>query len=143
MFFWFYQDLSFCFLLTSCSTSSHPEVFVGKGALKICSSFTGEHPSRSAISIKLLCNLQHIFRTPFPKNTPRLLPLVFIFRWIKNINFEFPCRTQWWYFRVNQDLIQDSVNGLKEDVRINLIFHKHVFTRGISEVVSLRNNVIS
>ena len=45
--------------------------------------FTGEHPCLSAISIKLLCNfiefafwhgcspvnLQHIFRTPFLKNT--------------------------------------------------------------------------
>ena len=35
--------------------SSHPEVFLGKGVLKICSKFTGEHPCRSAISIKLLC----------------------------------------------------------------------------------------
>ena len=24
--------------------SSHPEVFLGKGALKICSKLTGEHP---------------------------------------------------------------------------------------------------
>ena len=24
--------------------SSHPEVFLGKGVLKICSKFTGEHP---------------------------------------------------------------------------------------------------
>ena len=60
-----------------------PEVFLGKGVLKICSKFTGEHPYRSAISIKLLCNfieialrhgcspanLLHIFRTPFSKNT--------------------------------------------------------------------------
>ena len=34
--------------------NSHPEVFLGKGALKICSKFTGEHPCRSVISIKLL-----------------------------------------------------------------------------------------
>ena len=33
--------------------SSHPEVFLGKGVLKICSEFTGEHPCRSVISIKL------------------------------------------------------------------------------------------
>ena len=33
--------------------SRHPEVFLGKGALKICSTFTGDHPCRSAISIKL------------------------------------------------------------------------------------------
>ena len=32
--------------------SRHPEVFLGKGVLKICSKFTGEHPCRSAISIK-------------------------------------------------------------------------------------------
>ena len=37
------------------SRSSHPEAFLGKGVLKICSKFTGEHPCRSAISIKLLC----------------------------------------------------------------------------------------
>ena len=63
--------------------SSHPEVLLGKCVLKICSKFTGEHPWWSVISIKLLCNfieiklchgcspvnLQHIFRTPFPKNT--------------------------------------------------------------------------
>ena len=59
--------------------NSHPGVFWGKGVLKICSKFTGEHPCRSAISIKLLCNfieiklqqgcslvnLLHIFRGPF------------------------------------------------------------------------------
>ena len=31
--------------------SSHPEVFLGKGVLKICIKFTGEHPCRSEISI--------------------------------------------------------------------------------------------
>ena len=31
--------------------SSHSEVFLGRGVLKICSKFTGEHPSRSEISI--------------------------------------------------------------------------------------------
>ena len=35
--------------------SSLPEVFLGKGVLKICSKLTGEHPCRSVISIKLLC----------------------------------------------------------------------------------------
>ena len=35
--------------------SSHPEVFFGKGVLKICSKFIGEQQCRSAISIKLLC----------------------------------------------------------------------------------------
>ena len=68
--------------------SSHPEVFLSKGVLKICSKFTGEHPCQSVISIKLLCNfieitlrhgcspvnLPHIFTistrctAPFPRN---------------------------------------------------------------------------
>ena len=33
--------------------SSHPEVFLGKGLLEICSKFTGEHLCQIAISIKL------------------------------------------------------------------------------------------
>ena len=58
-------------------------MFLGKDVLKICGRFTGEHPCRSAISIKIQSNfteipLRHecspekllrIFRTPFPKNT--------------------------------------------------------------------------
>ena len=71
--------------------SSHPEVFLGKGVLKICGIFTGTgvHPCRIAISIKLqsnfieialrhgcsLVNLLHIFRTPFLKNTSEWLLL--------------------------------------------------------------------
>ena len=60
-----------------------PDVFFGKIVLKVCTKFTGEHPCRSVISIKLLCNfneitcrceytpinLPHIFRKPFSKNT--------------------------------------------------------------------------
>ena len=63
--------------------SSHLEVFLEKGVLKICSKFTGEHPCRSEISIKLQSNfieialrhdcfpvnLLHIFRATFPRNT--------------------------------------------------------------------------
>ena len=65
------------------SKSSRAEGFLGRGVLKIYSKFTGEHPWRSVISIKLLCyfielalrhgcsslNLLHIFRTLFPRNT--------------------------------------------------------------------------
>ena len=63
--------------------SSHPEVFLEKGVLKICNKLREEHLCRSVISIKLLCNfieitlrhgcspvnLLHIFRAPFTKNT--------------------------------------------------------------------------
>ena len=63
--------------------SSHPEVFLRKSVLKICSKFTGEHPCRSVFLIKLISrfieitlrrgcspvNFLHIFKTPFPRNT--------------------------------------------------------------------------
>ena len=67
--------------LKDCNTPA--EVFLGKGLLKICSKFTGDHPHRSVISMKLQSkfleiklrhgcspvNVLHIFRTPFAKNT--------------------------------------------------------------------------
>ena len=60
-----------------------PEVVLKKGIPKICSKFTGEHPWRCVISIKLLCsfieitlrhgcspvNLLHSLGTPFYKIT--------------------------------------------------------------------------
>ena len=70
------------FLQSLIYKSSRPEVYLRKGALKVCSKFTGEYPCRNAISIKLQRNfieitlwygcspvtLLHIFRTPFPRN---------------------------------------------------------------------------
>ena len=63
--------------------SSHSEVFLGKGVLKICSKFTGAQLCQNVVSIKLQSNfieitlrhgcsllyLLHIFRTPFPDTT--------------------------------------------------------------------------
>ena len=51
---------SFCLFFLLFSRSSRPDVFLGKGILKKCSKFTGEHPSQSVISIKLLCNFTEI-----------------------------------------------------------------------------------
>ena len=65
------------------SRNSHPEVFLEKDVLKICSKLTGEDPCRSVISkscysnfieITLWCGcspviFMHIFKTPFLKNT--------------------------------------------------------------------------
>ena len=62
---------------------SPPEVFLLKCVLTICNKFTGEHPQRSVVSIKLFynfieitlrhvyspVNLRHIFKRSFPKNT--------------------------------------------------------------------------
>ena len=84
--------------------SSRPEVFLGKGVLKICSKFTGEHSYRSVNLIKLLCdfieitllhgcslvNLLHIFRKLFPKNTSGRLLLPIIRRFGKQQNRSYP-----------------------------------------------------
>ena len=45
-------DHNYCIL-----GSSHPEVFFGKGVLKICCKFTGDHPCQSESSIQLLATL--------------------------------------------------------------------------------------
>ena len=71
--------------------SCHPELFLVKGVLKICSKLTEEHPCRSLISIKLQSNFieiplrygcspvnwLHVFRTSFTKNTSGWLLLWF------------------------------------------------------------------
>ena len=70
------------------------------GVLKICSKFTVEHPCRSVISIKLQSNfieitlwhgcfpvnLLHMFRTPFLRNTCRLMLLYMLALAIKYIS---------------------------------------------------------
>ena len=43
------------------SRSSHPEVFLGKGVLKICKKFTGEHPRRSLQATLLKTLFQNTF----------------------------------------------------------------------------------
>ena len=40
--------------------SSRSKVFLGKGVLKICRKFTGEHPCQSVMSIKLLSNYSNL-----------------------------------------------------------------------------------
>ena len=79
----FQQEKKVCINHWNLIRSSHPELFLRKDILKICSKFTGEYKCRSAISIKLFCNfiemalphgcspvnLLHILRTPFFKNT--------------------------------------------------------------------------
>ena len=50
------EEVRNLYQLTSNNGSSHPEVFLGKNVLKICSKFTREHPRRNVISIKLQSN---------------------------------------------------------------------------------------
>ena len=49
--------------------NSPTELFFGKGVLKICSKFKGEHPCRSYFDGCSPVNLLHIFRITFHKNT--------------------------------------------------------------------------
>ena len=73
-------------------------MFLEKGVLKICTKFTGEHPCRSVISTKLLCNfnkitlrhgcppvnLLHIFRTPYTKTiSGKLLLFINYHYWLQ------------------------------------------------------------
>ena len=78
-------------------------MFLGKGVLKICSKFTGEHPCQSVISIKLRwsfigvalrcgrspVNFLHIFRTSFPKNTCEGLLVIVFYALFVRIHFLF------------------------------------------------------
>ena len=80
--------------------SSHPEVFLEKGVLKIRSKFTGEDTCRCVIPARFLCkfieitlwhgrslvNLQHIFRTPFHKDTSGRLLLCFFLAGRKRVD---------------------------------------------------------
>ena len=43
--------------------SSHPEVLLEKGVLKISSKFSGEHPCQSVISVKLQSNCFQLYFT--------------------------------------------------------------------------------
>ena len=82
------QDDCFCKSEELTSRSSRPEVFLGKGVLKICAKFMGEHPCQSGISIQSnfieitlrhrcsIVNLLHFFRTAFPKNSSKRLLLI-------------------------------------------------------------------
>ena len=84
-------------ILVNTFRSRPSDVFLGKCVPKICGKFTGKHPRRSVISIKLqLCNfieiallhvcsvtLLYIFRTRFCKNNSGGLYLHFqlVFPW--------------------------------------------------------------
>ena len=96
--------------------SSHREVFLRKGVLKICGKFTGGHPCRGVISIKLQSNfieitlwegsspvnLLNIFRSTFPRNTSGWLFLPVPFDDIKcqSITDDLPPKTESIFFIV-------------------------------------------
>ena len=76
-------------------------MFIGKGVLKICSQLTGEHPCRSAISIKLQSRT-----TPFPKNTSRWLLLEVIILLSMDLYLILPSAKS----KVNEYILQNDIN---------------------------------
>ena len=106
---------------------NHPEMFLGEGALKICIKFTGEHPCRSVISIKLKSNfieitlrhgcspvtLLHIFRTTFPKNISGGVLL-------KILDFHVP-----WNFKPIWTCFDNIIRKVKKTISLTCI-PKHV-----------------
>ena len=130
------------------SRNSHPEVFLVKGFLKICSKSTREHPCRSATSIKLLSSfieitlrhgcspvdLLHIFRKPFTKNTSGWLLLIvlmstFHVKWLSFLasikDIDINCiLIDWLIFECGKLFL----------VRLNLTyFYQHIFINLSSE----------
>ena len=76
------------------SKSRRPEVFLGKGAPKICSKFTGEHPCRSMISIKLLSRPEVFLGKGILKKWRKFLGehpcRVISIKLLRNLNFKPP-----------------------------------------------------
>ena len=103
--------------------SSHPEVFLVKGVLKICSKFPGEQPCRIVILIKLQSNfieitlrygyypvnLLCIFRTLFTKNTPEWLLLDFIAMYSQLLQIFFKKAT---WFKLSSSILNFLLNTL-------------------------------
>ena len=124
--------------------SSHSEVSLRKGILKIYSKYTGEHPCRSVISIKLLVtllkshfdmvasnfieialrhgcspvNLLHIFRTPFLRNTSELLLLKQHYLPLYFLKKIVLTHSQRLFGRSNRDVfLENEGKYIKEDVQ--------------------------
>ena len=101
--------------------------FLKKAVLHMCSKFRGEHPCRSTILIKLLCNfieialrhecspinLLHIIRTPFLKKTSEWLLLKIVHQILANLqtdnlianNLQRKCCTRQALFHLQQLVI--------------------------------------
>ena len=90
--------------------SSHSEMLLGKGVLKICSKFTREHPCQSnfmEIALRHVCspvNLLHIFKTPLPKNISECLPL-----FVVNRSINYAELTGFNYFELIYNIVGQSL----------------------------------
>ena len=69
--------------------SSPPEVLLGKNVLKMCSKFTGEHPCRSVIPIKLRSNFATLLKSHFSAS---VLSCKFAATWNHTLAWLFSCK---------------------------------------------------
>ena len=96
------------------SRSSHPEVFLGRVFLKICSKITEEHPCQSAILTKLQSNLIR-FQSTLIEITLRHgcspLNLLYILR------TSFPKSTSLWLLLEQLNPLSDSVALIQKPVK--------------------------
>ena len=126
--------------------SSRPEVFLGKDVLRIFSKFTGEHPCRSTISIKLQSsfientlrhgclsvNLVHIFRTPFLR-----IPLndCFCINYFRKL-FHHRCLTESW-INLWKSIIGSNETITRNIVKVNFFFLVMNFSTSLTVYVFL------
>ena len=94
-------------------------MFLGKGGLKICNKFTGEHPGCSPV------NMLHIFRTPFPKNTSDGLFLNFI--WFHYLMLFFIQKRRIKYKEVDMQSLREKITQYFFHVLNSCIFSYAIF----------------
>ena len=99
--------------------SSHPEVFLREGFLKICSKFTGEHPCRSVISIKLFYNFIEITATLLKSHFGMGCNFIEIIVWhgCSSVNLVHPFRTPFYKNTSGGLLLRIMVSWYKSSLK--------------------------
>ena len=120
-----------------CYKSSLPGVFLRKDITKISSKFTGEHPCRSLISIKMICTSTWVFccisRAPFCNNiSGELLPVLVLLLVIIKIRGWYSKRSSIENFVMNCSLFLHSFSHLffykPTPYNQSILIHKSLYT---------------
>ena len=125
----------------NCYRSSHPETFLVKGVLKICSKFTENTHADVWFQIRHGCspvNFLHIFRTPFSRNTFGWLRLllqkislgVLKVQIVATINFR---QKQW---KITVTSIKILIIVINKNVTVFFCLHPTSYLKIISQVFS-------
>ena len=96
----------------SASRSSRSEVLLRKGVLKTCNKFTGEHPCRSVISIKLLWVAAFVHRSSEYSFTSIYSCTFNYFNCATNrIKAILKCSTKWVFLKFSQNWQENTCVG--------------------------------